>query len=215
MVGDVQPTKISYDGDGPIVLIGGTNDPATPIRWAQKMVGELGLNAQLVTYTGEGHGQLLVSTCVTDIEGKLLADETLPGSGTVCDPDPIVDKPDWWDGLPVPDGIGDVVSLPALNAATGATPTQFFSEMRTTSLSAADAIAAYTKAFGDAGFQQFDAPPLLAVDAVKQGAYSDFGNKTLVVLAFPPEAFDDEGLQSAKADVPADTTVVWLIAIAA
>jgi pimeloyl-ACP methyl ester carboxylesterase len=213
MVGEVQPVELSYDGDGPIVLVGGTNDPATPIRWAQKMVGELGPNAQLVTYTGEGHGQLLVSTCVTDIEGKLLADLTLPDPGTVCDPDPVVAKPDWWDGLPVPDGISDVVSLPALIAATGATPTQFFSEMRTTSLSADDAVAAYTAALSDADFQQFDAPQLLAIDAVKQGAYSDSGNKTLVVLALGPEAFDDVGLQSAKPEVPPDTTVVWLIAI--
>ena len=213
MVGDVQPAKISYDGDGPIVLIGGTNDPATPIRWAQKMVGELGPNAQLVTYTGEGHGQLLVSDCVTSIEGKLLADLTLPDPDTVCDPDPIVAKPDWWDSLPVPDGISDVVSLPALVAATGSSPTQFFSEMRTTSLSADDAVAAYTDAVSGAGFQQFDAPPLLAVDTIKQGAFSNFGDKTLVVLALPPEAFDDEGLQSAKVDVPPGTTVVWLIAI--
>jgi pimeloyl-ACP methyl ester carboxylesterase len=213
MVGDVQPVKISYDGEGPIVLVGGANDPATPIRWAQKMVGELGPNARLVTYTGEGHGQLLVSSCVTEIEGAVLADLTLPDPDTVCDPDPIVSKPDWWDGLPVPDGISEVESLPALVAATGSSPTQFYSEMRTTSLSADGVIAAYTDALDDAGFQQFDAPPLLAVDAVKQGAYSDFGDKTLVVLALPPEAFDDEGLQSAKADVPPGTTVVWLIAI--
>jgi pimeloyl-ACP methyl ester carboxylesterase len=213
MVGAVQPVQISYDGDGPIVLVGGTNDPATPIRWAQKMVDELGPNAELVTYTGEGHGQLLVSKCVTDIEGTLLADLTLPDPDTVCDPDPIVEKPDWWDTLPVPDGISDVVSLPALNAATGSSPTQFFSEMRTTSLSADEAVAAYTDALADADFQEFDAPSLLAIDAVKQGAYSDFANKTLVVLALGPDAFEDEALQSAKAEVPPDTTVVWLIAI--
>jgi pimeloyl-ACP methyl ester carboxylesterase len=215
MVGDVQPAPVSYDGDGPIVLVGGANDPATPIRWAQKMVGELGPNARLVTFTGEGHAQLLTSTCITEIEGELLADLTLPDPDTVCEPDSIVAKPDWWDDLPVPDGISGVASLPALLAATGSSPTQFFSEMRTTSLSADDAIAAYTDALSDAGFQQFDAPPVLPVDTIKQGAFSDLGDKILVVLAFPPEAFDDEGLQSAKADVPPDTTVIWLITIGA
>ena len=157
LVGDAKPVALSYTGDGPIVVVGGTNDPATPIRWAQKMVGELGPNARLVTFTGEGHGQLLVSTCVTDIEGSLLADLKLPGPDTVCDPDPVVEKPDWWDALPVPDGISDVASLPALAAALGATPTQVFSEMRTTSLSAEDAVAAYTDVLSSAGFEQFDA----------------------------------------------------------
>ncbi|MGZ4791209.1 MAG: alpha/beta fold hydrolase, partial [Ilumatobacteraceae bacterium] len=59
LVGQVDPVKVSYAGKGPIVLVGGSNDPATPIRWAQKMAGELGSNARLVTFTGEGHGQLL------------------------------------------------------------------------------------------------------------------------------------------------------------
>ena len=99
------PIELSYDGDGPIVVVGGANDPATPIRWAQEMTAaSSGSNARMVTYTGEGHGQLLVSTCVTDIEGALLADLTLPEADTVCEPDPVVDEPDWWDALPVPDG---------------------------------------------------------------------------------------------------------------
>ena len=55
-------------------MIGGTNDPATPIRWAEEMTAALGPNARMVTFTGEGHGQLLASTCVTEIEAALLAD---------------------------------------------------------------------------------------------------------------------------------------------
>lgn len=213
MVGDVEPVALSYAGTGPILVVGGTNDPATPIRWAQKMVGELGPNAQLVTSTGEGHGQLLVNTCVTSIEGTLLAELTLPAPDTVCNPDPLVEKPDWWDGLPVPDGISDVANLPAVAAVLGASPTLVFSEMRTTSLSAADAVAAYTAAFRDAGIDQFDAPPILPIDDTAQGTYSDFGDRTVAVLALGPKAFDDKVLQSARVDVPADTTVVWVVAI--
>ena len=145
LVGTVDPVHPVVLGRRPDVVVGGTNDPATPIRWAQKMTGELGPNARMVTYTGEGHGQLLVSTCVTDIEASLLTDLTLPDPDKVCDPDPIVEKPDWWDALPVPDGISDVTSLPALTALL-AEPTQVFSEMRTTSLSADDAVAAYNDA---------------------------------------------------------------------
>jgi pimeloyl-ACP methyl ester carboxylesterase len=213
LVGDAEPIELSYTGSGPIVVVGGTNDPATPIRWAQKMVGELGPNARMVTYTGEGHGQLLASSCVTDIEGSLLADLELPDPDTVCDTDPIIEEPDWWDALPVPEGVSDVVSLPAVEAALGAAPTQLFSEMRTTALDAESAVAAYTDVLSDAGFQQFDVPTSLPIDDVVQGAYSDFDGNTLIVLAIGPKAFDDEALQSAKPEVPPNTTVVWLIAV--
>ncbi len=212
LVGKAEPVKLSYSGDGPIVVVGGTNDPATPIRWAQKMTGELGPNTRLVTFTGEGHGQLLVSTCVTDIEGALLADKTLPEPDTVCKPDPVVDKPDWWDSMPVPEGISEVVALPALAASLGASPTQVFSEMRTTSMSPDDAIAAYTNTLSGKGFQKVDAPESLPINDVKQGAYTD-GTKAFVVEAMGSKAFDDKALQSAKSEVPPNTTVVWLIAV--
>ncbi|MEP7204185.1 MAG: alpha/beta fold hydrolase [Ilumatobacteraceae bacterium] len=213
LVGHPEQVEISYAGDGPIVVVGGTNDPATPIRWAQKMVVELGPNARLVTYTGEGHGQLLVSSCVTDIEAAVLTELALPESNTVCEPNPAVAKPDWWDALPVPDGMSDIVTLPALAAVLGADPTQVFSEMRTTSLSANDAVDAYTAALGEAGFRQFDAPSSLPVDDTAQGAYSDYANKTMVVIALGPRAFNDKELQVAKTEVPPGTTVVWLVAV--
>ncbi len=214
LVGDVEQVELSYDGDGPIVVVGGANDPATPIRWAHEMTSVLGPNARMVTFTGEGHGQLLVSTCVTDIEGALLADLTLPEPDTVCEPDPVVDRPAWWDSLPVPEGVSAIATLPALAAALGATPTLVFSEMRTTTLSAEDAVAAYTKVLNDAGFEQFDAPQSIPIDDTVQGAYSDLNNgNTLVVIAFGPKAFDDESLQTAKAEVPPNTTVVLLIAV--
>lgn len=213
LVGDVDRVELSYDGEGPIVVVGGANDPATPIRWARELTARLGPNARLVTYTGEGHGQLLVSSCVTEIEGALLADLTLPDPDTECGTDPIVDKPDWWDDLPVPDEVSDVVTLPALAAVLGALPTQVFSEMRTTSLSAEEAVAAYTDALSDSDFQQFDAPAVLPIDDVVQGAFADFESGALVVIGIGPAAFDDRVLQSAKAEVPANTTVVWLIAV--
>ncbi len=214
LVGPVEPIDVSYTGDGPIVLVAGTNDPATPIRWATKMLGELGSKARMVTYTGEGHGQLVASTCIANIEGAVLSDLTLPQPDSICEPDPIVVKPDWWDALPVPDGVSDVVSLPAVSAALGAAPTQVFSEMRTTTLSSDEAVTAYTTALIGAGLQKFDAPSIFPFDDVVQGAYSD-GSATLVVLALGSQAFDKEPLQTAKPDLPPDTTVVWLIAVGA
>ncbi|MEA3183648.1 MAG: hypothetical protein QOJ74_125 [Ilumatobacteraceae bacterium] len=212
MVGTVAPVKLSYTGTAPIVVVGGTNDPATPIRWAQKMTVDMGPKAQLVTFTGEGHGQLLVSTCVTDIEGAALADLKLPGDNTVCDPDPIVPKPDWWDGVPVPDGISGVIAMPAVEALL-ADPTQVFSQMRTTSLSAQDTIAAYNTAFDARGFQQVDAPAVLPLDDVAQSAFVDVAGRGVIVVALGPKAFDTKELQGAKPDVPPNTTVVWVIAV--
>jgi pimeloyl-ACP methyl ester carboxylesterase len=213
LVGDVSPEPLSYSGDGPIVLVGGENDPATPIRWAHEMAAELGPNARLVTFTGEGHGQLGANTCVTNIEGALLADLSLPDPDTVCDPDPVVPRPEWWDTLPVPEGFSDVVALPAVAASIGAGPTQVFSEMRTTTLSPEDAINAYTQALTDEGLGQFDIPPVLPFDDVAQGAYTDFGGRALIIVAMGPKAFDDKLLQSAKVEVPPNTTVVALIAV--
>jgi pimeloyl-ACP methyl ester carboxylesterase len=212
LVGDTKPVELKYTGKGPIVVVGGANDPATPIRWAKKMAAELGPNARLVTFTGEGHGQLLVNTCVTDVEGALLADLTLPDEGKVCDPDPVVPKPDWWDGLPVPTGISAVADLPALAAALGAAPTQIYGEARTTKLSAKDAVDAYTAALKGKGFTQFDVPQPLPFDDSAQSFYTDDAGHTLVLIAIGPKAFADKSLQSAKNEVPRNTAVVWLLA---
>ena len=211
LVGHVDPVKVSYTGNGPIVVVGGTNDPATPIRWAKKMAGEMGTHTRLVTFTGEGHGQLLASTCVTDIEGALLTKLTLPDSGTTCDPDPPVEKPDWWDQVPVPSVVSNPVDLPALGALLGTS--QVFSELRTTSLSALDAVAAYNNAVRTTDFQPFDAPSIVPLDDVAQGVYSDGNGQAFAVIALGPKAFEDESMQSAKFEVPPNTTVVWVLAV--
>ena len=212
-MGPVEPVEFAYEGDGPIVLVGGTNDPATPIRWAQKMLGELGPNARLVTSTAEGHGQFLTSDCVTEIEAAVLADLTLPEPDTVCNPDPAVDKPEWWDALPVPDDVSPVVELPNLLAALGAEPSVVFSEMRTTTMSSDEAIAAYTEALGDEGIEEFESPDTQPIDDMKQGTYTDGGDRTMIVIAFGPKSFEDEELKAFKKDVPPDTTLVWLVAV--
>ena len=74
-------------------MVGGENDPATPIRWAKEMTASMGGNARLVTYTGEGHGFVLISRCVTELEATVLVSLELPADGTSCDPDPEVERP--------------------------------------------------------------------------------------------------------------------------
>src|SRR4051794_790465 len=39
-----------YNGTAPILVVGGLNDPATPIRWAQELTAEMGPSATLLTY---------------------------------------------------------------------------------------------------------------------------------------------------------------------
>jgi pimeloyl-ACP methyl ester carboxylesterase len=212
ITGIVDPVQIKYAGDGPILLIGGTNDPATPIRWAKKMVGELGPNARLTTYTGEGHGALLASKCVTDLEGQLLADLKLPAADKVCDPDPVIPKPDWWDSLPTPDQISPATDLPALAAAIGADPTQVYGDFHETSLNADDAVTAYEHALEGSDWQLFETPGTIPVKGVAERLFINNAGDALAVVAFPPQSFDDE-LKDARAEIPPDTTVVWLFQV--
>jgi pimeloyl-ACP methyl ester carboxylesterase len=207
ITGHAPQVALHYSGKGPIVVVGGTRDPATPIRWAQEMTKELGASARLVTFTGEGHGQLLVSTCVTDAESAVLIRLTLPANGKVCDPDPALTKPEWWGSLPVPAGFSDVVSLPAVNAALGLTPAQGYGETRTTSADAAAAMSAYDKALVAAGFLKLGSQDLHINDTLDVGYQAPNGD-ILIVLVMGPKAFDTPELQSAKSSVPAGKTVV-------
>jgi hypothetical protein len=122
--------SISYSGDAPIVVVGGVNDPATPIRWATEMTAALGSSATMVTDSGEGHGQLLASKCVTAIEAALLTDLTSPDDGTVCAPDPDIEEPTSWSSIPQPEGVDSATDSPEINAALGVTTTDLCSDQQ-------------------------------------------------------------------------------------
>lgn len=93
----IQPVALtSYTGDAPVLVIGGENDPATPMRWSSKMRERMGPRAVLLKYTGEGHGQILSATCVNTAASDALVSLTLPADGTVCQPDAEVSEPSWW-----------------------------------------------------------------------------------------------------------------------
>jgi len=207
LTGEVEPTPLSYDGDGPIVVVGGTNDPATPFRWAEEMTSAMGSNARLVTFTGEGHGQLLASTCITEIEAALLAKLALPGADTVCDPDPAVDQPDWWTDLRFPDSFSDVTPLPAVNAALGLSDTLGFGEARTSELGAQDALDAFDETLLAAGFELLGNQDLGIDDTLENGYLSPSG-ELLIVIVMGPAAFETDELGGAKGSVPTGQTVV-------
>ena len=209
IVGDVTQITLSYSGDGPIVVVGGKNDPATPFRWAEEMTAALGGNAHLVTATGEGHGQLLASTCVTDIEAAALISLDVPAADTVCEPDPPIDKPAFWDNLPVPDGISDVVDLQIVKDVLGLADTLGYSEVRTTDLDSQAVSDGYLAALEAAGFTAAGTSEMSFDDASIDNYVSPDGDAFLVIR-LGPAAFDDPTMSAAKGSVPATGTVVVL-----
>ena len=71
-------------GAAPIVVIGTTNDPATPYVWAEALSSTLD-SAVLVTYEGEGHVAYGRSNaCIGDAVDDYLVDGTVPEDGLVC-----------------------------------------------------------------------------------------------------------------------------------
>jgi len=207
-----QPSdELSYSGSAPIVVIGGTNDPATPIRWAQEMTADLGPSATMVTYTGEGHGQLLASKCVTEIEAALLADLKSPPADTTCEPDPEVERPDWWDSIPTPEGIDPVLDSPELSAALGITTTDVYSELHTSDLSPADVLDAYKDGLDDAGFTFVtERSPL---EGTEQALYTATNGDLFSVFVLGPDAFKTADLESAAELVPEGKSLVFLLYI--
>jgi hypothetical protein len=74
---------VHADGSPPILLIGSTDDPATPYVWAQAMARQLA-HAELLTRTGPGHTGYMYSTCVQRWTDRYLATLEMPPPGTVC-----------------------------------------------------------------------------------------------------------------------------------
>ncbi|MBF4462856.1 MULTISPECIES: alpha/beta hydrolase [unclassified Rathayibacter] len=75
---------ITAAGSAPILVVGTTNDPATPYVWAQALAGELEAG-HLVTYTGEGHTAYNKSnSCVNDAVDAYLLEGTVPAKDPQC-----------------------------------------------------------------------------------------------------------------------------------
>ena len=74
---------LTADGAPPILLVGGTNDTATPYVWAQDVNRELA-GSVLLTREGNGHGSYDSSQCAHAAEDAYLIALTLPAVGTVC-----------------------------------------------------------------------------------------------------------------------------------
>ena len=76
---------IAAAGSGPIVVVGTTNDPATPYEWSESLAEQLE-NGVLVTRVGEGHtGYNKGNSCVDAAVEDFLIDGTVPDDGLRCE----------------------------------------------------------------------------------------------------------------------------------
>ncbi|MFP7759658.1 alpha/beta hydrolase [Marisediminicola sp. LYQ85] len=77
-------TEIAAEGSAPILVVGTTNDPATPYIWAQSLSEQLE-NGHLVTYDGEGHTAYNKSNaCVDDAVDDFFLEGTVPRTDPLC-----------------------------------------------------------------------------------------------------------------------------------
>lgn len=78
------PAPITADGSADILVIGTTNDPATPYVWAQNLAGEL-QHGHLVTFHGEGHTAYNKSnSCVDNTVDHYFVSGTVPAKDPDC-----------------------------------------------------------------------------------------------------------------------------------
>jgi pimeloyl-ACP methyl ester carboxylesterase len=77
--------RITADGAAPIVVVGTTNDPATPYEWAVSLADQLS-SGVLVTRVGEGHtGYNKGNPCVDSAVEAYLLHGTVPEDGLRCE----------------------------------------------------------------------------------------------------------------------------------
>jgi pimeloyl-ACP methyl ester carboxylesterase len=78
-----QPITVANKGAAPILVIGTTGDPATPISGAQHLAALLG-SGRLLVWQGDGHTAYPKTTCVTNDVNSYLISLTLPPTGATC-----------------------------------------------------------------------------------------------------------------------------------
>jgi pimeloyl-ACP methyl ester carboxylesterase len=77
----VGPTRAA--GSPPILVVGTTQDPATPYAWAQGLASEL-QHGVLLTRVGQDHVAIFYSSCVRAWDESYLVGLDPPPTGTVC-----------------------------------------------------------------------------------------------------------------------------------
>jgi pimeloyl-ACP methyl ester carboxylesterase len=78
-----KPGRVTAKGAPPIVVVGTTADPATPMTWARSLASQLDRGV-LITHRGDGHTAYASSGCVRDLLVRYLVTVRAPRKGTVC-----------------------------------------------------------------------------------------------------------------------------------
>ncbi|MEU1286389.1 alpha/beta hydrolase [Kitasatospora sp. NPDC005856] len=78
--------EVSAPGAAPVLVVGTTGDPATPVEGARTMAQQLGAGVGVtVTLQGEGHGGYNTGNpCLKQTVDAYLLDGTVPADGTTC-----------------------------------------------------------------------------------------------------------------------------------
>ena len=85
IAGQGEPRQVTAAEAGPIVIIGNTHDPATPLPWAQRLADSMA-DAHLIVWDADGHTAYgNGSQCVQDAVDAYLVDGTLPEPDLVCE----------------------------------------------------------------------------------------------------------------------------------
>ncbi|RBQ16341.1 alpha/beta hydrolase [Spongiactinospora rosea] len=77
------PHASPIKGVPPVLVVGNTHDPATPLRWARSLSARI-QGSGLLTNDGDGHTAYRVSACATRHIDTYLVTGDLPPAGTVC-----------------------------------------------------------------------------------------------------------------------------------
>jgi pimeloyl-ACP methyl ester carboxylesterase len=77
------PAARRIAGVPPVLVIGNTSDPSTPIAWARGLARRIA-RSRLLVHEGAGHTALLNSACATRRAARYLVTRRLPARGTVC-----------------------------------------------------------------------------------------------------------------------------------
>ncbi|WP_214105191.1 alpha/beta hydrolase [Acrocarpospora catenulata] len=81
--GEDSNKRIDATGSAPIVVVGVTNDPATPYVWAPRLARQLRTGV-LLTLKGEGHGAYGQNKCIDTTVDAYLLNGVVPPKGKVC-----------------------------------------------------------------------------------------------------------------------------------
>jgi pimeloyl-ACP methyl ester carboxylesterase len=200
---------VKFSSNAPIVVVGGKNDPATPFRWSEEMTANMGESAVLVTYTGEGHGQVSNSRCVANIAGLVFTKKQAPKQGKVCKPDVPVAQPTWWEAATRNIG-GTKVDTELGNYYFSFDPIDAFARYRAIPGSATSVFQSLSRQLTKNGYvfsSSNDADPTKA----PQWFQSPEDEKAFVgVILEPPSALGENGMYAPDGELPIGTTLVVL-----